>query len=190
MPTLGRVRTVIVQAPGGDSWRVRVVWEPRWRALARRFGGWRRRRRQGDGDPGDLGVDLPSGGGGHHGGGGGWGDLGDDIFIGIAVIVAMIVVGALFWWLLLPLLLLVLDVVVVVVLVLAGVVGRVLLRRPWTVQVRGPAGVEATTGVVGWRAALRTRDEIADKLRLGYRPEEAVGPSLGAAPRGGAAAAG
>jgi hypothetical protein len=87
--------------------------------------------------------------------------------------------GALFWWLLLPLLLLVLDVLVVVALVIAGVAGRVLFRRPWTVRASGPAGAEATAAVVGWRAALRTRDEIADKLRMGYRPEEAVGASEG-----------
>ncbi|MFI7603484.1 hypothetical protein [Actinoplanes sp. NPDC049681] len=174
------MRTVIVQRPGGGTWRVRVVWEPRWRALARRFGGWRRRRT--DGGVGDLGVDLPSGSGGHHGGGGGgggWGDLGDDIVVGIAVIVGMIVVGVLFWWLLLPLLLLVLDVVAVVALVVVGVAGRVLFRRPWTVQARGPAGAEAAAAVVGWRAALRTRDEIADKIRLGFRPEEAVRASVG-----------
>src|SRR5689334_5283499 len=85
VPTLGRVRTVIVEGPGGDTWQVRVAWEPRWRALARRFGGWRRSRTKGDSGLGDLNVDLPSGGG-HHGGG--WGDLGDDIFVGIAVIVA------------------------------------------------------------------------------------------------------
>ncbi|WP_212998954.1 hypothetical protein [Winogradskya consettensis] len=164
------MRTVTVQGTNGATWRVRVVWEPRWRALARRFGGWRRNRKNGP----DLGgLDLPSG---NHsgGGGGGWGDLGDDIAIGIAIIVGMIVFGVLFWWFLLPLLLLVLDVVVVVVLLIAGIVGRVLFRRPWIVEATGDGGAPVAAEVVGWRAALRSRDEIADRLRLGYSPQDAV----------------
>ncbi|GIF20906.1 hypothetical protein Ate02nite_36360 [Paractinoplanes tereljensis] len=161
-----------VQALDGAAWRVRVVWEPRWRALARRFGGWRRKRKDRDGGPDfpDPGLDLPSGG--HHSGGGFFDDLADDLVVGIAIIIGMIVFGLLFWWLLLPLLLLILDVMIVVLLVIAGVVGRVLFRRPWLVEATGPQGGLVTTEVVGWRAALRTRDEIADKLRLGYRPED------------------
>jgi hypothetical protein len=160
-----------VQGTDGATWRVRVVWEPRWRALARRFGGWRRNRKGGSLDAG--GLDLPSGS--HSGGGGGgWGDLGDDIAIGIAIIVGMIVFGVLFWWLLLPLLLLVLDVVVVVVLLIVGIVSRVLFRRPWIVEATGPGGTRVGTDVVGWRAALRSRDEIADRLRLGWAPQDAV----------------
>ncbi|MEU4244919.1 hypothetical protein [Actinoplanes sp. NPDC026619] len=167
------MRTVTVQASDGVTWRVRVVWEPRWRALARRFGGWRRRRKGDDGGPDLGGLDLSSGG--HHGGGGGggWSDLGDDIAVLIAVVIGLIVFGFVFWWLLLPLLLLVLDVVVVIVLLIVGVVARVLFRRPWIVEATGGSpGSPVTAEVVGWRAALRTRDEMAEKLRLGYRPED------------------
>ena len=163
-----------VQTTTGATWRVRVVWEPRWRALARRFGGWRRKRRDGEGGV-DLGlsdIDLPSGGGG--GGGGGLSDLADDIVVLIAIVIGLILFGFLFWWLLLPLLLLVLDVVVVVVLVIVGAVSRVLFRRPWIVQATGEPGGRVSAEVVGWRAALRTRDEMAEKLRLGYRPEDVV----------------
>jgi hypothetical protein len=163
------VRTVIVQAPDNTSWRVRVVWEPRWRAMARRYGGWRRRHqddRTGGSDLPDLsGADIPVARGG---GGGSWHNLGDDILVGIAVIIGIIVVGLLFWWLLLPLLLLILDVVAVVVLLVAGIAGRVLFRRPWTVQASGgPAAARVAARVVGWRAALRVRDEMADRLRAG-----------------------
>jgi hypothetical protein len=160
---------LIVSAPDGVSWRVRVVWEPRWRALARRYGGWRRRR---GGRRGGDGFDVPDttgfgGGGGGHRGGGGF-DLGDDLVVGLAIVVGLIVFGLLFWWLLLPLLLLVVDMVVVVVLVVAGVVGRVLLRRPWTIRaVAGPGTGPVTIRVVGWRAARRARDELADRLRAG-----------------------
>ncbi|GII24426.1 hypothetical protein [Planosporangium mesophilum] len=165
------MRTITTSSPDGVAWKVRVVWQPRWRALARRFGGWRRRRR-GD-SSGVPNLDLPTGGGGGGGGGDGFlGNLADDILVGLAVIVAMVVVGALFWWLLLPLLLLVLDVVVVLLLLAVAIPARVLFRRPWTVEAATPAsdGGENyfVTEVVGWREALRTRDEIAEKLRMGY----------------------
>lgn len=131
-----------------------MVWEPRWHALARRYGGWRqdKKRRKDDG------IDVPDLDG-----------LGaiDDFWVGVAVIIGLIVFGLLFWWLLLPLLLLVLDVVAVGVLLVVGVLGRVLFRRPWKVQATGGAdAAEVTAWVVGWRAALRTRDEMADRLRL------------------------
>ena len=164
------MRTVTVTDPAGTTWRVRVVWQPRWRALARRYGGWRRKRRGGDlGDLADMG-----GGGGHSGGGGGWSfDLGDDLLIGLAVIVGLIVFGLLFWFLLLPLLLLVLDFVVVLILLVLAVAGRVLFRRPWTVAATRD-GERYVTDVVGWRNALRVRDDMAEKLRLGY-PARQVG---------------
>jgi hypothetical protein len=156
---------MIVQAPDGATWRVGVVWEPRWAALALRYGGWRRRRKQQTNGGGGL-PDLNG-----SGGGGGWFDLGDDILVGIAVIVGLVVFGALFWWLLLPLLLLLLDVVAVVVLMVVGVLSRVLFRRPWIVRATNGTGTDQVMlRVVGWRAARQARDEIAAKLRAGKSP--------------------
>ena len=204
------MRTVTVQSPDGTTWRVRVVWEPRWPALARRYGGWRRQKRDRDLPDPSNGLDLippltnvtghggggggpdggggsssgggggrggsgPAGAGGHgglsHGGGGGGFDFGDSVVVGLVVVVGLIVFGFLFWWLLLPLLLLLLDGVVVLVLVVAGVLGRVLFRRPWTVRAAGPGTAERTAQVVGWGAARRARDEMADQLRLGLTTE-------------------
>ncbi len=182
------MRTRTVAAPGGPEWRVRLEWLPRWRFLARRFGGWRRRRRGGSQGSGDLGsFDLPNGGGGGGGGGDFFSSLADDIAVAIAVIIAFIVFAAVFWFVLLPLLLLVLDVLAVLVLCLVAAAGRVLLRRPWTVAgetvaggtvaggtvaggtvVDGALGRRFVVDVVGWRAARRTRDEIAERLRIGY----------------------
>jgi hypothetical protein len=102
-----RVRILKAQAPDGATWEVRVVWQPRWAALARRFGGWRRKRRGRDVDV-SSGLSALTDGGGHHGGG--WLDnLGEDLLVGLAVIVALVVFGVLSWWLLLPLLLAVVD---------------------------------------------------------------------------------
>jgi hypothetical protein len=165
------VRTVTAEAPSGEQWLVRVAWLPRWRFLARRFGGWRRRRSGNE----------PAGK--KSGGGGGWGGLpdlgggsGDDILVVLLIIVGFILFGLLFWFLLLPLLLLIFDLLAVVVLCVLAAAARVLFRRPWTVE--AVAGERRfTVAVVGWRAALRARDEIAEKLRLGY-PEAAVRGAL------------
>jgi hypothetical protein len=161
-------------APEGTAWSVRVVWAPRWRALARRFGGWRAKRSGSSGDVVDgalqAGGDIPT-----SGGGGGL-DLGDEIAAIVVILVAFVLGVALFWWVLLPLLLVLLDVVVVMVLLVVSIVARVLFRRPWTVEVTAPGRDRLTTRVVGWRAALRHRDEIADSLRRGLRPEAELSP--------------
>jgi hypothetical protein len=160
-PTLPVMRTVVATAPTGAQWQVRVLWQPRWRALARRFGAWRRGRKRGDGF--DLGgLDIP--------------DFGSDGVAAVVVVIVAVVLfglfGLLFWFLLLPLLLLLVDVVVVVVLLALAIPLRVLLRRPWTVEAVPVAPERVadrfTVQTVGWRRALSTRDEIAQKLRDGY----------------------
>ncbi|WP_117211982.1 hypothetical protein [Allorhizocola rhizosphaerae] len=158
------MRTVNVTTPEGRGWAVRVVWQPRWRALARQFGGWRRKRRSsgwGDG----VGDFVPA--------------FGDDILAVIAVIVGMVLFGVLFWFVLLPLVLLIVDVLVVVLLMLLAIPARVLLRRPWTVEAASadPDGDTESwfaADVVGWRRALDTRDDIAQKLASGH-PAPVVG---------------
>jgi hypothetical protein len=170
---VGAVRTVVVDGPDGVRWNVRVEWAPRWRALARRFGGWRAKRKSGD-DAGDivggtLDVASSGGGSGSGGGGGGW-SLGDELLAIAVVLIAFVAAAALFWWVLLPLLLVVLDALIVVVLLVLSIVGRVLLRRPWTVRATGAGGATFAAQVVGWRNARRQRDEMADDLRRGLRP--------------------
>jgi hypothetical protein len=145
------------------------VWEPRWRALARRVGGWRRRRMQGT-DAGDAAFttvdaatrtssawDLPGG----------------EVLAVIAfTLIGLILAAALFGWVLLPLLLLALDALVVVLLVVVAIVGRVVFRRPWRVEaVQAETGERVTADVVGWRAALRRRDEMAEGRGIWRRPD-------------------
>ncbi|GAB1645382.1 hypothetical protein [Krasilnikovia sp. MM14-A1259] len=170
------MKTLSVTAPEGTPWNVRVVWAPRWRALARRFGGWRAKRTGRAGDVVDgalqVGGDIPTSGGG----GGGGLDLGDEIAAVVFILIAFVVGVALFWWVLLPLLLVMLDVVAVLILLTVSIVARVLFRRPWTVEASAPGHDRLTDHVVGWRAALRRRDEIADSLRRGLRPEAAPDP--------------
>ncbi|GGK35589.1 hypothetical protein GCM10010124_30380 [Pilimelia terevasa] len=167
------MRNVLVTTPNDTQWTVRVVWEPRWRALARRFGGWRLRRRNrrqdaghvvdGTGQLGDVALS------GSRGSTAGSFDLGDALLVLVVVFIGVIAAAALFWWVLLPLLLLLIDLVVVLVLLVLALAGRVLFRRPWTVEARS-GGETFTAQVVGWRAALCRRDEIAESLRRGLRP--------------------
>jgi hypothetical protein len=170
------VRTISVTALEGIAWNVRVVWVPRWRALARRFGGWRAKRTGRSDEVVDgvlqVGSDIPTSGRGGDGGSG----LGDDIAGIVIVLVAFVLGVALFWWVLLPVLLVMLDVVAVLVLLAVSIIARVLFRRPWTVEATAPGHDRLTTHVVGWRAALRRRDEIADSLRRGLRPEAVPSP--------------
>ena len=163
------MRTVSVTAPEGTPWNVRVVWAPRWRALARRFGGWRAKRTGRSGDVVDgalqVGGDIPTSA---------WRrrlDLGDEIAAIVFIVVAFVLGVGLFWWVLLPLVLVLLDVVIVVILLAVSILARVLFRRPWIVEATAPGHDRLTTSVVGWRAALLRRDEIADSLRRGLRPD-------------------
>jgi hypothetical protein len=129
------VRSVLVTAPDGTRWSVRVAWEPRWRALARRVGGWRAKRSRRGVDAVDA-VDgaMQVGDSGLSGSGGGGGfDFGDAIVV-IAVVFIAVAAAALFWWVLLPLLLIVLDLFVGLILLVLSIAGRVLFRRPWTVE--------------------------------------------------------
>ncbi|GAB7191077.1 hypothetical protein NUM3379_17840 [Kineococcus sp. NUM-3379] len=167
------MRSVQVRDPRGGTWTVRVRWEPRWRALSRRIGGWRRGRDGADApDVGSVaeGASHVGGSGGGGGGGGGWwSNLADEAAILFLLLIGFLLVAAVAWWVLIPLLLLLVDVVVVVVLLLAGIVARVALRRPWTVTARRDvrAGGELTVDVVGWRRAHEVRDLVAALLAEG-----------------------
>jgi len=141
--TLPSMRTIGVADPDGQQWRVRVAWVPRWHWLARRIGRWRRRWTNKDPDL----PELTNAG---------------DVF-DIVVIVGIVLV-----WLLLLLLLLVLDLIIVLIPVALGVVARVALRRPWRVEaVRVDDDKQIVRQVVGWRAARRARDQLAESLRSG-----------------------
>lgn len=75
-----------------------------------------------------------------------------------------------------PLLLIIIDLVSVLILLALAIVGRVLFRRPWTVEATASSGERITTEVVGWRAALHRREEIAGLLRRGRQPVDVVSP--------------
>lgn len=139
------VRTgVTAVAPDRSHWRIRIRWVPRWHSLYRRL---RRQRRDG-GSAGRDSVWTWSGNSSPLD----FVDL-DDFFGAIVAVLALAVMAVLAWWLLLPLLLAIVDAVVVVVLLVGGVLARVLLARPWTIDVEAADGRRFTRRVVGWRNA-------------------------------------
>lgn len=87
--------------------------------------------------------------------------------IGVVLVVFFLVVVGI------PLLIALGEFLVVVVLALGGVVGRVLFRRPWTIDAVGPNGEHHTWPIVGWGASSRARAFVADRLLATGRPPTA-----------------
>lgn len=176
MRLAGTKRTV--HTADGERWRVGRRWSSSW------WIAWRRKRGKGDGfDLPD--VDLPTGGGGHHGGGGSLnhggggggfdlGDVGDDLVIGVVLLVVVVVVVIVLF----P----VIELLIAVLLLFFAVAGRVVLRRPWTVEARRVSGWRGKTvgraswSVVGLRRSGAAAREIAEALEAtGRFPERPAG---------------
>lgn len=141
-----------VVAADGSVWEVGVVWLPRAPGLRRR---WRRRRDAGDlANAFDL-VDTP----------------GDGVLTAIVVTIGLVLLAVVLVLFVVPAVLLVVEMLVVAVLVVAGVLGRVLLRRPWTVVARctaGPAaGRQESRAVVGLGPSRALRDDWRRELARG-----------------------
>ena len=142
------IRSRSVKAPDGTVWRIRRRWaqRPRWRG---RSWPWRRN------DEVDgrgfwsrfLDFNFP------------WADFGDDLIGSILVIVGVIVLVVFMIFLGWPLLLFLFESLLIIpITFVAGIAGRVLFRRPWTIEATGPRLVEWK--VVGWRASSRAADRM------------------------------
>lgn len=57
------------------------------------------------------------------------------------------------------------EVLVVIVIVAAGVIGRLLFGRPWTIEARRSDGAAHEWQVRGWRASQDQMLVVADQLR-------------------------
>jgi hypothetical protein len=78
----------------------------------------------------------------------------------IAAVVFLIFVG-------IPLLVALGELLFLVLLIVAGIVGRVLFRRPWWVDAAAPGGAHFEWSVVGWRRSGRAVQLVADRLAAG-----------------------
>ncbi|MFZ6004706.1 MAG: hypothetical protein ACOYXM_12340 [Actinomycetota bacterium] len=145
----------VVVAPDGRRWVVRRRWLPRlgtetvWGRFHGRFRQTVRRVRDtADADPGCL------------------ADIGEGVVAAIVVTVGLLLLV----FVLFPLLLAVLDLLVILLLALLSVAGRVLLRRPWTVEASSDDDVSLSWKVVGWGASAAKIDEVSTHLAAGIRP--------------------
>jgi hypothetical protein len=69
-----------------------------------------------------------------------------------------------------------LDGLLRVVLGVAAIVGHVVLRRPWTIEVTSEAIDPVVRRVTGWRAAADARHDLAEALRTGRDLTAGRGP--------------
>jgi len=90
------------------------------------------------------------------------------LVIGIVLALTLALALILVW----PLLALAIELIVLVFLALAGIIGRVLFRRPWSVVATtdGPPPEKLAWDVSGWRASRAAIDEIETALRSGREP--------------------
>jgi hypothetical protein len=149
-----------VTAPDGARWSVRRQWAPRLhgRGLRSRMSSRRANRRRKRSAKSDDTRDR-------------WYDHLDVPFDGldelawVVLAIAVIVVLVLFG---IPLILAVIDALLFLVLLISGVVARLLLRRPWTVEATSDRGDRLLDQVAGWRASGVRRNEMAERLSLGF----------------------
>jgi hypothetical protein len=150
------IRAKRVTAPDGTTWRVGRRWLPDHAPKLRR------RRNERDGGEGWLG-DFS------------FGDVSDGLAIALALVLLAIVV-ILITSVVFPLLVLGAELLVIAALFVAGVTGRLVFRKPWTVRARSDRGRELTWSARGFRRSGRVRDEAAAALAHGHqdiRPIEA-----------------
>jgi hypothetical protein len=144
-----------VHSPDGRQWRIGRRWLPR-------------RPRLGRVDTPDLGGNLPDL------------DFGDDLGILGTILVAVVaVILAVFLALVLfNVIAIAIELTLVIVLLVAGVIGRVVFRRPWHVVAR--CGEQSFSWrVVGWLRSRRVIADVAGQLAAGAReprPAEALDP--------------
>lgn len=169
----------VVTAPDGTRWRVRRRWleRPVWGLRLRR----RRRSPTADAvrdgaEAGFWSLPDPSG----------LLDGADDPLVGIVLMVGAVLLAALVAFVLLPLLGLALELAVPLVLLWSGLLGRVFLRRPWTIEavaVEEPAR-RVAFAVVGWRRSRRALATLAATVATSGPPSalpEAEPAALGGA---------
>jgi hypothetical protein len=132
-------------------WHVRRRWAPRhlgsqtiWARFVHRSRKVRRRTA-------DL-ADLPDPG------------CAPDIADGIVVFLVIIAVVLFAIFIGIPFLIALGELLLILLLAVAGVVGRVLFRRPWTVDAVDPAGTHHAWSVLGWQASGGARRFIADRI--------------------------
>jgi hypothetical protein len=140
-----------VTAPDGMRWKVGRQW-------------WPERGRDRDYDGADMPTDIGGGGGG-----GSWfADLGDaDEFVFVLAVIGIVLLAILFFTtVVIPVIAFTIELVVILVLFFAGLAGRLLFGRPWTVRARTEGRLHRWQ-VAGFRNSGELRDEVATAISSG-----------------------
>jgi hypothetical protein len=99
--------------------------------------------------------------------------LGDDLTAGgIVAGLAIAIVAVLLLLVVWPVVAIAVEVVILILLFLAGLAGRLVLRRPWLIVARteGPPRATLAWHVAGWRASGEAVADVARALGAGQRP--------------------
>ena len=144
-----------VTAPDGTRWKIARQWWP-----------------DRDVDTVDAAAELGPGSVGDSGGGsdGGWfPDLGDaDEFVVVVVAIGVVLLTILFiTTVVIPVIAFTLELILLLALFFAGIAGRLLFRKPWTVRARADGLTRHRWHVVGFRNSGELRDEVAAALSSG-----------------------
>ena len=148
-------RGQVISSPDGARWRVRRRWLDRPLPSLRRR--WRKRKEERESEA-DSAVDIGAGF-----------DLLDGTMIGIAIVGVVLLVV----FVLMPLIGIALELIVLAVLFGSSLVGRVLFRRPWTVEARNLDEPERSVAyaVKGYRRAGDAVTELASAIGAAGPPE-------------------
>jgi len=144
-------RSPTLTSPDGDQWQVRRRWLDRPVPKIRRS-----LRGVNEEVALESGLETLSSG------------FGDSIplAIGAAIVVALLAL------VLLPLIGVALEIALLIALLSSGIVGRVLLRRPWTIEAVNLSHPQqsATFAVKGWRQSSRAINELATTIPISGLP--------------------
>jgi len=135
-----------VTGPDGRRWRLGRKWFPRFKRI-------------GKADVTDFGPDLP-----------GFDGLDDLGIVGAIFAVILAVIVAIFLALLLfNVIALAIELTILIVLTIAGLIGRILFRKPWLVFASAKDRT-AHAEVVGWRASRQWLRDAETRIASGLEP--------------------
>jgi hypothetical protein len=135
-----------VTGPDGRRWKLGRTWFPRFKRI-------------GKADVTDFGPDLP-----------GFDGLDDLGIVGFIIAAVLAVIVAIFLALLLfNVIALAIELVIFLVLLVAGIIGRVLFRKPWGVFAK-TRDATAYAEVVGWRASREWLRDAETRIASGLEP--------------------
>ena len=96
--------------------------------------------------------------------------FGDSPLVGLAIFVGVIVFVLLMVFVIGPLALALFDLVIWFVFLIGGLAGRLLFRRPWTVEAVADDGVTIEQTAVGLGASRQSQHQLAERIRTGLPP--------------------